>query len=96
MTFGVFFEAIEKTEFETELVIGGVDMPATFCWDGDTMALTDYCKEKYKKLFDADCSVHTNFIEVFCDDWKIGEGFVYAAAGHVGCEEYNRLFTKTH
>lgn len=77
---------------DCELIIGDVDMPASFVWDEDSR-ITHAGYQKFKSLMDSQYEVLENGnIEVFCDDDKLGEKFVYAAAGYVSEESYKSWF----
>ena len=79
-------------DFECDLIIGGVDMPATLVWEEDAN-ITAYGAERYAAVLNAPYKIlSSSCIEVFCDDYKLGEQFVMAAAGHIGSREWNRLF----
>lgn len=94
-----FIEYIEKRiqdEEPFDVIIGGVDMPATleFC---DDWVITDYCKEQFGELLDSEidvyeykCDIAT--VEVFYDDYLDGEQFCWAVAGHIDDREWNKLF----
>jgi hypothetical protein len=88
-----FLELLRSnSEFEADLIIGGTDMPATFVWDEDSI-ITDYGIEKYKLLMEAECTVLKNGnIEIYCDNYKLGEDFCLAAAGNIGVTEYKKIF----
>ena len=78
--------------FECELIIGNADMPATFVWDEDSR-ITDYGAEYYAAIMEAPYKLLDNGnIEIFCDDYELGEHFTLAAAGEIGCSEYDELF----
>jgi len=79
-------------EFDCDLIIGDTEMPATFVWDGES-PLTTYGAEFYGALMESPYEILPNGnIEIFCDDYKLGEHFALAAAGHIGISEYNKLF----
>lgn len=79
-------------EFECDLIIGDSEMPATFVWDGEN-PLTVYGAEYYAALMESPYKILPNGnIEVFCDDYKIGEHFTLSAAGHISDSEYKKLF----
>lgn len=81
-------------EMDCELIIGDVDMPASFVWDSDSH-ITDYGIERYKPILEAEYSeLEDNCIEVHCEDWELGEEFCLAAAGHINNSEFERLFIK--
>ena len=82
-------------EFECDLIIGGVDMPATLVWDEDCN-ITTYGAECYAAVVNAPYKIRSSScIEIFCDDYKLGEQFVMAAAGHIGSREWERQFGST-
>lgn len=79
-------------EIDCDLVIGGVDMPASFVWNEDSK-ITDYGVEKYKAIMEATYTKLPNGnIEIHCDDDELGESFCWAAAGYIGTSEYTRIF----
>jgi hypothetical protein len=79
-------------ELDCDLIIGDVDMPASFVWDDDCR-ITDAGYQKFKSLMDAPYEVLKNGnIEIFCDDDKLGEKFTYAAAGYIGATDYKLYF----
>lgn len=79
-------------EMDLELIIGDVDMPASFVWD-DRSIITEYGVEKFKPIMDAKYKeLSDGTIEIFCDDDELGEQFCLAAAGYVGNAEFKKLF----
>lgn len=79
-------------ELDCDLIIGDVDMPASFVWDEDSR-ITEAGYQKFKSLMDAPYDVLQNGnIEIFCDDDKLGGKFVYAAAGYVSEDNYKAWF----
>lgn len=87
-----FADFLKGNELDCELIIGGVDMPATFVWDGACL-VTDYCMEKFRPIMESEYQVLPNGnVEVFCEDWRLGEYFCYAVAGYISVSEYNKLF----
>lgn len=85
-------------DLEFDAIIGGVDMPATFCFY-NKMKFTDYCKERYGDLLNSKCKVtsdpkgrYTDVVEVFYDDETVGEQFTWAIAGYIPENEYDALF----
>ena len=81
-------------ELDCELIIGNVDMPATFVWEG--MKITEYGIDRFKPIMKAEYEVLPNGnIEVFCDDYELGEEFVRAAAGYIRQSEFNKIFETT-
>lgn len=81
-------------ELDCDLIIGDVDMPASFVWynDGDTV-ITEAGYQKFKSIMDAPYEILDNGnIEIFCDDDELGEKFVYAAAGYIGDSDYKLYF----
>ena len=81
-----------KTALDVDLIIGGVDMPATLVWDEDSI-ITDYGIEKYRPLMEAECTVLNNGnIEIHCDNYRLGEDFCMAAAGYIGINESKKIF----
>ena len=94
-----FIEYIEeriKDEAEFDVIVDGVDMPATlgFC---DDWVITYYCKEKYEDLLNSEIDVYEythdiDTVEVLYDDYRVGEQFCWAVAGYIDETEWNRLF----
>ncbi len=79
-------------DFDCDLIIGGVDMPASFVWNEDSQ-ITEYGIEKYRPIMEADYTELANGnIEIHCDDEALGEEFCMAAAGFIGAKEYQRIF----
>ena len=98
LTFADYIREKIKTGDEFDSIIGDVDMPATSSFLPRT-ELTDYCFEKYGELLNSPCKVikegtetETEVVEVFCDDYKMGESFIYACAGYVSVSEDEKLF----
>jgi hypothetical protein len=88
-----FLDLLQGNEYiDCDLIIGDSDMPASFVWDEDT-SMTDYGIEYFKPILDAEYERLPNGnIEIFCDDWELGEDFCYAVAGYVSEEKYRKLF----
>jgi len=81
-----------QTDFDLDLIIGGMFMPATFVWSEDSV-ITEYGIEKYRPILEAEYKILENGnIEIFCDDYKLGEDFCYAAAGYISSSEYDKIF----
>ena len=77
---------------DCDLIIGGTEMPATFVW-GESDVLTAYGEKFYDILLKSPYKLLSNGnIEVFCDDYELGEHFTLAAAGAIGKKEHDRLF----
>lgn len=87
-----FLDLLKKREdIDTELIIGDCDMPASFVWNDD-MFFTEYAIGKYGAILNAEYRMIGNGnIEIFCDDYNLGERFVYAVAGYVSETEYDKL-----
>ena len=86
-----FGEYLNNAEWiDTEIVIGGCDMPSSFVWDGDNK-FTEYGKELYKQILQAKFTITEDYIEVFCDDEKLGEDFVLTVAGYTSENRYNKI-----
>ncbi len=79
-----FIDLLKMSEYlDCELIIGDCEMPVGFLWDKDSR-ITEAGYLKFKSLMDACYDVLDNGnIEVFCDDYDLGEIFVYAAAGYI-------------
>ena len=89
-TFGDFLA--KGPWYDGDLIIGGVDMPASFVWDS-AISMTEYGKEKFRPIMDAKFTVLPNGnIEIHCDDDELGELFVWAAAGYISDREYRKIF----
>lgn len=81
-----------KAALDLDLIIGGSDMPATFVWDEERI-ITEYGIEKFRAIMEAEYEVLDNGnIEIFCDDYELGEEFCYAAAGYISSSENARIF----
>jgi hypothetical protein len=79
-------------ELDCDLIIGDTDMPATFVWDSQS-PLTVFGTILYAALLESPYEMLPNGnIEIFCDDYKLGEHFTLAAAGYIGTNAYNKLF----
>ena len=79
-------------DFDCELIIDNSEMSATFVWDEESH-LTDYGAQYYAELLGSPCEIlDSGNIEIFCDNYELGEHFVMAAAGYIGISEYNKLF----
>ena len=88
-----FLELLQSgAEMDCDLIIGDCDMPATFVWYGD-MIITEYGIQKFKPIMDAEFRrIPNGNIEIFCDDWRMGERFTLAAAGYISETEYDMIF----
>lgn len=89
-----FFDYLKVAEdLDCELIIGDVEMPASFVWD-DECLITEAGYEKFKPIMDAEYKVLENGnIEIFCDDDELGEQFSWANAGYVSEKLHNSWFT---
>ena len=80
---------------DCELIIGNSDMPATLVW-GD-YRVTEYGWQHFKPIMESAFKILKNGnIEVFCDDYNLGEEFALSAAGAVGNKEFDRLFEEVN
>lgn len=88
-----FLELLESgQELDCGLLIGDVDMPASFVWRTDSR-ISEYGIEKYRPLMEAPIRrLPDGSIELLCDDWQLGEEFCLAAAGYIRETEYQRIF----
>lgn len=96
-----FIEYIEeriKDEVAFDVIVGGVDMPATleFC---DDWVITDYCKKQFGDLLNSEIDIYEythdiDTVEVFCDDYQEGEQFCWSVAGHIDDREWRKLFSE--
>lgn len=83
-----------ETTLSCDLIIGGMDMPASLVWNEDSR-ITKYGIAKYRPVLEAEYKVLENGnIEIFCDDYKLGEEFCCAAAGYISITEYEKIFGK--
>jgi len=81
-------------EMDCDLIIGGTEIPATFVW-GEGDALTAHGTDFYEALLKSPYELLENGnVEVFCDDYELGEHFTLAAAGAISLSEHNKLFTR--
>jgi hypothetical protein len=87
-TFGEYLA--EEKWIDTEVIIGGAEMPASFVWDNDN-EFTEEGKEHFKPILEARYVVRENYIEVFCDNEDLGEDFVLTIAGYTPESRYNKL-----
>jgi len=97
MLVGKTFHDLLKSgeELDCDLIIGDSDMPATLVWDGGNQFTPEGVKY-YKTILDAPYNrLENGNIEVFCDDYELGEHFTLAAAGYIGQSEYRKLFVET-
>lgn len=79
-------------DLDCDLIIGNVDMPATFIWNEDSK-ITEYGVERFKPIMEARYTKLPNGnIEIHCDNDKLGEDFCLAAAGYIGTREHTRIF----
>lgn len=82
-------------DIDLELIVGGAEMPASFVWD-EACRLTEYGKELFHDLLASQYQVLPNGnIEIFCDNYRLGEAFCLAAAGYISQEEYDKIFCST-
>ncbi|MEM1486403.1 hypothetical protein V6615_16310 (plasmid) [Oscillospiraceae bacterium PP1C4] len=88
-----FLELLRSGEYiDCDLIIGDVDMPASFVWDEDS-TITEYGIEVFNDLMKAEfVRLPNGNIEILCDDYTLGERFVWAAAGYIGNTEFIKLF----
>lgn len=85
--FGFFLQVCG--EIDLDLIIGNCDMEATFVWDSEQYFFKDAGYEKFKKILDADYKILNNGnIEIFCDDYKLGNYFTLAMAGYIPSSQY--------
>lgn len=81
-----------ETALSCDLIIGGMGMPASLVWD-EGSSITEYGIAKYRPVLEAEYKVLENGnIEIFCDDYKLGQEFCYAAAGYISITEYEKIF----
>jgi hypothetical protein len=79
-------------EIDCDLIVGDVDMPASFVW-GPDIKLTNYGVEKFSKLLNSSYTILANGnIEIHCNDDNIGYDFTLSAAGYINDQEYKRIF----
>jgi stage V sporulation protein G len=82
--------------FNGDVIVGDVEMNHALVWNfGDD--ITDYCYEQYADLLNSPYKIHDHgngyeVIEVFCDDYKMGEDFFAAAAGYIADSEHKKMF----
>lgn len=88
MTFGEYLDSQEW--IDTEIIIGGCEMEASFVWDGDN-TFTEYGKELYKPILQAKFTITEHYIEVFCDNENLGNDFVMTIAGYTSDSRYNKI-----
>ena len=88
-----FIELLRSGEqLECDLIIGDSDMPASFYWD-DECLMTKYGEEVFKDIINSEYTRLPNGnIEIHCDDYRLGEKFVYAAAGFISKDEFDKMF----
>lgn len=88
-----FLDLLRSGEkIDCDLVIGGVDMPASFVWDEDCK-ITDYGIEKFRAIMEAEYTKLPNGnIVIHCDDYELGEIFCLSSAGYIGETEYEKIF----
>jgi hypothetical protein len=79
------------TQINCDIIIGNVDMPASLVWEN--LRVTEYGWQRFKPIMESPYEILENGnIEIFCDDYKLGEEFARSAAGDVGIKEFDRLF----
>lgn len=88
-----FLELLNSDEdLDIDVIVGSVEMPATFVWDEDTR-ITEYGISKYMLLMQSSYKVYNDScLELDCEDYRLGEEFFLAAAGYISESEYNKLF----
>jgi hypothetical protein len=104
-TFIEFLRSVDKdaeTEtdwlFDGDVIVGDVEMRHALVWEWGA-DISEYGYEKYKALLDSEYEItvghgHTGYsvIEIFCDDYELGEEFFAAAAGYINSTEYDKIF----
>lgn len=81
-------------EMDCDLIIGGSDMPASFVWDNN-IQITEYGINRFSPIMISPYTMLPNGnIEIHCDDYVLGESFVWAAAGYISKLEYDRIFSE--
>ena len=97
-TFADIYYMLAQEGEEAEVIIGGVDMPATLVCD-DTVDFTDFAYEEFGDVLNAPAELRRaadkfsfNLIEVDCVDYEMGERLVYALAGYISESQYKKLF----
>lgn len=91
----IFYDLLRSGKsIDCDLIIGGTEMPATFVW-GEGDVLTAYGEKFYDALLKSPYRLLENGnVEVFCDDYELGEHFTLAAAGAISKKEHDRLFRR--
>jgi len=83
---------IKGPNLDCELIITGCEMPASFVWNSEQY-IREYGVEKYRAILEAPFTILSNGnIEIECDDERLGEAFVLAAAGYISSSEYDKIF----
>ncbi|MCQ4924872.1 hypothetical protein NE686_17350 [Tissierella carlieri] len=79
-------------ELDCDLIIGDVDMPASFVWTEEDK-ITDYGIQKYEEIMKSKYTILSNSnIEIHCENHILGADFCYAAAGYISSTEYEKIF----
>lgn len=90
------YELLNQTEyFDGELVTEDICFDCTLVWDKDQCKITDYAmrKDKYFYVLNSDVVYcDDELIMISCQDYMDVNHFLYASAGYVNEEEYNKLF----
>ena len=87
----IFAEYLKTVgDVDTELIIAGCEMPASFVWDINN-CFTEYGKTRYAPILGARCKVYPGCVEIFCDDENLGIDFVWTVAGYTSDERYSMI-----
>lgn len=91
-TFGDLLNS--NQEFDCELIIGDVDMSASFVW-GEESYITPYGYNCFKPLMECSYEILDNGnISIYEGDEMMGENFSLACAGYIVSSEFDKMFTK--
>ena len=91
MTFGEILDD-NGIGLDCDVIVDNQETSATLVWD-DSVTLTKEAREEFAELLQSEAVFLPNGnIEVFCNNFELGERFLLCAAGYCRCSEYDRLF----
>lgn len=91
-TFGELLNSNQA--FDCELIIGDVDMPASFVWDEESR-ITPYGCDYFKPLMACSYELLENGNISIADCNEVtGEKFTMACAGYISTSEFNKMFSE--
>lgn len=91
-TFGALLNSNQA--FDCELIIGDVDMPASFVWNAESR-ITPYGCDYFKPLMACSYELLENGNISIADCNEVtGEKFTMACAGYISTSEFNKMFSE--